>query len=150
MSLNVKRLLSKNMDILIDVNVILNYITERDDPFRESSKEIMKLCAEEEFNGYIAFHSLSIIWYALRKKTEQERRFWLKNICEILTVIGATHDHVINAIDEIQFKDFEDCLQDKCAQNAGVDYIVTCNIKDFDNADTKALTPDEFITMIKH
>ncbi|MBQ6737227.1 MAG: hypothetical protein IJP41_02075 [Synergistaceae bacterium] len=48
------------MDILIDVNVILNYITERDDPFRESSKEIMKLCAEEEFNGYIAFHSLSI------------------------------------------------------------------------------------------
>ena len=110
MSLNVRRLLSKNMDILIDVNVILNYITERDDPFRESSKEIMKLCAEEEFNGYIAFHSLSIIWYALRKKTEQERRFWLKNICEILT----------------------------------------CNIKDFDNADTKPLAPDEFITMIKH
>ncbi|MBR0252360.1 MAG: hypothetical protein IJQ57_03305, partial [Synergistaceae bacterium] len=65
-------------------------------------------------------------------------------------VIGATHDQVINAIDEIQFKDFEDCLQDKCAQNAGVDYIVTCNIKDFDNADTKALAPDEFITMIKH
>ena len=60
------------MEILIDTNVILNYITERDDPFRESSKKIMELCAEEKVNGYIAFHSLSIIWYEKNQKTRED------------------------------------------------------------------------------
>lgn len=73
-----KKHLPKNMEVLIDVNVILNYITERDDPFLDSSKKIIELCANDKFNGYIAFHSLPIIWYALRKRTERERRFWLK------------------------------------------------------------------------
>ena len=60
------------MEILIDTNVILNYITERDDPFRESSKKIMELCVEEKVNGYIAFHSLSIIWYEKNQKTRED------------------------------------------------------------------------------
>lgn len=140
----------KNMEILIDTNVILNYITERDDPFRESSKKIMELCAEEKVNGYIAFHSLSIIWYVLRKKSENERRFWLKNVCEILPVVGATHEQVLEAIDQVNFTDFEDCLQDKCAQNIGADYIATCNVNDFINANTKIIYPKEFIEIFEN
>ena len=140
----------KSMDILIDANVILNYITEREDSFLEASKKIMKLCAEEKINGYVAFHTLSIIWYALRKRPESERRFWLRNICEILTVVSATHEQVVSAIDKINFKDFEDCLQDKCAQNAGADFIVTCNVKDFVNADTKILNPNELIAIFEN
>ncbi|MBR0519081.1 PIN domain-containing protein [bacterium] len=137
------------MDILIDTNVILNYITEREDPFRESSKKIMKLCAEEKVNGYIAFHSLSIIWYILRKKSDNEKRFWLKNICEILIVVGATHEQVLEAINQVNFTDFEDCLQDKCAQNIQANYIVTCNINDFKNAYTKVINPEEFIKIFE-
>lgn len=140
----------KNMEILIDTNVILNYITERDDPFRESSKKIMELCAEEKVNGYIAFHSLSIIWYVLRKKSENERRFWLKNVCEILPVVGATHEQVLEAIDQVNFTDFEDCLQDKCAQNIGAHYIITCNVNDFINANTKIINPKEFIEIFEN
>ena len=140
----------KNMEILIDTNVILNYITERDDPFRESSKKIMELCAEEKVNGYIAFHSLSIIWYVLRKKSENERRFWLKNVCEILPVVGATHEQVLEAIDQVNFTDFEDCLQDKCAQNIGTHYIATCNVNDFINANTKIINPKEFIEIFEN
>lgn len=137
------------MDILIDTNVILNYITERDDPFKEASKKIMELCAKEKINGYIAFHSLSIIWYILRKKSDNEKRFWLKNICEILIVVGATHEQVLEAIDQVNFTDFEDCLQDKCAQNIQANYIVTCNINDFKNACTKVINPNEFIKIFE-
>lgn len=137
------------MDILIDTNVILNYITERDDPFKEASKKIMELCAKEKINGYIAFHSLSIIWYILRKKSDNEKRFWLKNICEILIVVGATHEQVLEVIDQVNFTDFEDCLQDKCAQNIQANYIVTCNINDFKNACTKVINPNEFIKIFE-
>ena len=138
------------MEILIDTNVILNYITERDDPFREASKKVMKLCAEEKVNGFIAFHSLSIIWYILRKKSENERRFWLKNVCEVLMVVGATHKQVLEAIEQVNFIDFEDCLQDKCAQNVKANYIVTCNVNDFENAYTKVVNPIEFLKIFEN
>ena len=31
--------------------------------------------------------------------------------------------------------DFEDCLQDKCVKDIGADYIITCNVKDFENSE---------------
>ncbi|MBR2209395.1 MAG: PIN domain-containing protein [Synergistaceae bacterium] len=133
------------MDIFIDTNVILNYITGRDDPFLDSSIRIIKLCSQKKLNGYVAFHSIPIIWYALRKKPEYERRCWLKELCEILTIVSATHEQVVEAIDNIDFQDFEDCLQDQCAVNAGVDYIVTCNVKDFENSEVRSINPDEFL-----
>ena len=30
------------------------------------------------------------------------------------------------------FKDFEDCLQDRCAENVAENYIITRNKKDFE------------------
>jgi len=137
----------KNMDILIDTNVILNYITGRDDPFLESSIKIIELCSQKKLNGYVAFHSIPIIWYAIRKKPEYERRQWLKKLCEILTVVSAMHEQVLKAIDNIDFQDFEDCLQDQCAVNAGVDYIVTCNVKDFEHSEIQSITPEQFLSI---
>ena len=55
------------MKVLIDTNVALNYLSGRDDPYKEESEEIMRLCAEEQIEGYLAFHSLSTIWYVTRK-----------------------------------------------------------------------------------
>lgn len=137
------------MDALIDANVILNYITERDDPFRDSSKKIMELCARERFRGYIAFHSLSIIWYALRRKAAAERRFWLRGVCGLLTVVSAAHERVLDAVDNEVFGDFEDCLQDECARGAGAQYIVTCNVRDFVRARTRVCNPDEFVMIVE-
>ncbi len=52
----------KNIISLIDTNVIINFITKRDDFYKDACVEIMKLCAENVFEGYVAFHSLSTIW----------------------------------------------------------------------------------------
>lgn len=59
------------MVALIDANVVLNYITDREDRFRESSKMVMDLCSQGIVDGYIAFHSLSIIWYSFRMKVSE-------------------------------------------------------------------------------
>ena len=136
------------IDALIDTNVILNYITERDDPFLDDSKRIVELCARERFNGFIAFHSLSIIWYALRKRAVSEGRFWLRSVCDVLTVAGATHEQALEAIDNEMLEDFEDCLQDECAQSVGAQYLVTCNVKDFEYAKTRVCTPKQFLAIL--
>ena len=136
------------MVALIDTNVILNYITDREDRFRDSSKQVIDLCSQGKADGYIAFHSLSIIWYSLGLPDEV-KRMWLKNICRILTVVGASHEQVLEAIDNVQFNDFEDCLQDECARRVNADCLVTCNMKDFKTAKTKVYSPDEFVLLLR-
>ena len=134
----------KNMDVLIDTNVIMNAVTERDDPFKEASFRVMDLCTYGAFKGYVAFHSLSTIWYLIRKThSDADTRYLLKNVCKILKIATATQEQVMEAIADTDFRDFEDCLQDKCAQNVGAKYLVTCNVRDFRHAKTRAVTPDE-------
>ena len=142
-----RKLWKRNMVALIDTNVILNYITDREDRFRDSSKIVMDLCSQGRVDGYIAFHSLSIIWYSLRIPDEG-KRMWLRDICKILTVTGASHEQILEAIDNIQFKDFEVCLQDECARMVNADCLVTCNLKDFKVAKTKVYSPDEFVKLL--
>ena len=132
------------MDVLIDTNVILNYATR---PFLASSIKVVELCSQGKINGYVAFHSLPTVWYALRKRPEHERRLLLKRLCSFLTVVSTTHEQVIKAIDNIDFQDFEDCLQDKCASNANADYIVTCNVKDYEHSETRSIDPDDFLSV---
>lgn len=136
------------MVALIDTNVILNYITDHEDKFRDSSKMVMNLCSQEKVKGYIALHSLSIIWYSLRIPDEG-KRMWLKDICQVLTVAGASHEQILEAIENVKFKDFEDCLQDECARMVSADCLITCNLKDFKEAKTKVYSPDEFVALLE-
>lgn len=96
----------------------------------------------------MAFHSLSTIWYLGRKLDEETARKMLNTLCRLLTVAGASQEEITKAIANRNFKDFEDCLQDKCAKEVGCDYIVTANIKDFAHSEVKAVTPDEFLRIV--
>ena len=69
----------------------------------------------------------------------------LKNLCLVLQVTGASHDRVCDAISRGEFSDFEDCLQDECAQEVSADFIVTRNVDDFKHSRVKAITPEEFL-----
>ena len=139
----------KNMVLLIDTNILLNYLTNREDPYLEQSVEIVRRCASGEYIGYIAFHTLSTLWYVLRKRSDSTRRQNLKDICNIFTVAAASQKEILDAIERDFFADFEDCLQDKCAKGVGADYIITCNVKDFENSEIPAITPDDFIRMYR-
>ncbi len=137
----------RNLALLIDTNILLNYITNREDPYLKQSVEIVRMCASKECTGYIAFHTLSTIWYVLRKRNDSVRRQILKDICEIFTVATTSQVEIIDAIEKDSFVDFEDCLQDKCAKDVGADYIITCNVRDFENSEVQAITPDELLRM---
>lgn len=138
----------KNMVILVDTNILLNYLTNRQDEYLEQSIQIVEMCARGLFIGYVAFHTLSTLWYVLRKRSQEERRQNLRDICEIFSVAAASKSEIIDAINRDFFADFEDCLQDKCAKKVGADYIITCNTKDFENSEVQAVNPKEFMDRI--
>ena len=135
----------RNLAVLIDTNVLLNYITNREDKYLNESIKIVELCALGKLSGYIAFHTLSTLWYVLRKKSDKERRENLRDICMIFSVASASQAEILDAIEKDSFADFEDCLQDKCAKEVSADYIITANEKDFANSEIKAVNPYDFL-----
>lgn len=134
----------KNIVVLVDANVILDYVTTRK-PYYQDAYKVIDMCHSGYVKGYLAFHSVSVIWYVLRKHMpDTERRLWLKKILQALQVTGASHESVLKAVDMDNFTDFEDCLQDRCAESINAQYIVTNNVKDFKESAITAITPRDF------
>lgn len=133
------------MLVLIDANVIVD-ILEKRAPFYKASNEVLSLCATGKINGCIALHSVSNIFYILRKHYSAEnRRRLLLGILNFLQVANVDHENVRCALERSDFSDFEDCLQDACAVQNNADYIITRNIDDFSNSNISAVTPTDFL-----
>lgn len=137
------------MLVLFDTNVILD-ILEKRSPFYEVSKLVFESCVPGKITGYIALHSISNIFYILRKRySAADRRKLLLDILDLLQIADADHESVKNALRREDFSDFEDCLQDECAKQIHADYIVTRNIKDFSWSDTPAITPEDMLKILE-
>lgn len=136
------------MGVLFDTNAILDYILVRE-PQYKNVLNLIDLSQQRRIKTYVAFHSLSIIWYFMRKNFSPiERRKFLLKVASVFIVVSATQDAVVEAILNENFPDFEDCLQEKCALNVNADYIVTNNIKDFAASKVPAVTPAEMVEII--
>ena len=136
------------MNILLDTNVLLDFMSFRE-PFSDDACVIMDHCCKKVINGFIAAHSIMDIMYILRKEiTLAKRRQLLLDFMEFLTVVGIDQGKIIAALENEDFSDVEDCLQDECAKACGAEYIVTRNIKDYTNSTIPAITPDEFLKLI--
>lgn len=72
----------------------------------------------------------------------------MKKLCFVLRVTGASHEKVCDAIERSGFSDFEDCLQDECAQEISADFIVTRNSGDFQYSTIKAIAPQELLKIV--
>ena len=63
----------------------------------------------------------------------------------MFTVVGIGSDKLISALLNMDFTDFEDCLQVECAKDFETNYIVTRNTKDFQGSAVPVMEPSEFI-----
>ncbi len=82
----------------------------------------------------------------MRKMPANERKSAILSVLNLFTVIGIDRDKLIAALNNADFEDIEDCLQAVCAENQGIDYIVTRNVKDFAGSSVPPVTPETFLT----
>lgn len=135
------------MVVLIDTNVLLDFLLGRD-PYFSNADKIIKLCAEQKIQGFMAAHSIPNMFYILRKDMSVEtRREVLLNLCDILAIQAIDSVKVIAALKNSAFIDLEDCLQSDCAEEIKADYIVTRNIKDFEISEIPAILPEDFLKL---
>lgn len=138
----------KNIKVLVDTNVILDWIMIRE-PNSTNAKLIIEQCLFGQMQGYITSHSLTDIFYILRKDySVEKRKQLLRLLCEGMNVIPETKQTILQALNHKEWQDIEDALQMQCAKEVGVKYIVTQNLKDFQTSEVKAICEEEFCEMI--
>ena len=132
------------MRVLVDTNILLDYLLKRE-PYAENARKIIMACKQKTIAGCIAAHSISNMFFILRKEYSiDERRDILKDICRLFDVEGIDKAKILQALDNTDFKDFEDCLQMQCAISFRADYIISRNLDDFANSEVPCIYPDEF------
>jgi len=132
------------MKILIDTNVILDFLLERA-PFYEDSVKLMRIIDKGDIQAYITANSITDIIYIARKKyTLDEIRRAILCLLEIVNIIGIDRDDIMLAF-ELGFDDFEDALQSACSVKAELDNIITRNKKDFLNSKIPAINLIDFL-----
>lgn len=133
------------MDVLIDTNLILDVVQDRQ-PHSAPAKEILSRCIKKEINGFVTAHSLCDIFYILRKDLSTELRLSLiSNLCKYLSVLSETQEDFETLSSNPDTKDLEDALQIRCAERNSLDLILTRNIKDFSASQVPAQTPQDFL-----
>ena len=135
------------MKVMIDSNVILDVLLEREN-FVEESYKILSMCEEHRINGFVSASSVTDIYYLVRKYTHSTELAYnaVGKLLEIVKVCDVTNNDVLTAFQK-KAKDFEDCLVSVCAKSNNCNYIITRNKKDFENFEVEALTPMEFLSL---
>ena len=88
----------KKLTVLVDTNIVLDILKKRA-PFYEASNQILSYCASGKIKGYIALHSISNIYYILRKHfSAEDRRLLILGILDFLTLATASHEDVKHAL----------------------------------------------------
>lgn len=137
------------LTILIDTNVLIDFLIDRE-PFTKNAGEIIKKSQDKVINAYLAAHSITNIFYILRKiYSVTERKQRLLDLCRIISVVNIGYELVLNALSNNDLDDVEDCLQAECANVIKADYIVTRNIKDFSYSKVPVILPENLLKLLE-
>jgi predicted nucleic acid-binding protein len=128
----------------LDTNVILDVALGRPG-LVEGSKRALEKCQAESHELWISWHTLSNIFYILRRDRGAEKTMeFLRDLLSVAAVVSVGHADALRAI-AFQLTDFEDALQLSAAESCRADVILTRNRTDFRNPPgISVLTPEEF------
>lgn len=132
------------MKLFLDTNVLIDFILERP-LFYQPAAMIVSLAAERKIDicvsalsvvtaNFICIERCKMPLDVYRRKVD-----FLRNFIEVCSVDSSD----VNSSYEANWKDFEDGVQYFSAIRSGVDYLVTRNVKDFEENDLRVITVDE-------
>lgn len=137
------------MKALIDTNVIVDALTSRE-PWKESAEEIFLMAANQVMDAYITASSATDIYYLLRKylHSTQQAKQVMGKLYSLMGILAVTGDECLDALASA-VSDYEDAVVERTAVKAEMDYIVTRNVKDYQDGAVKAILPDDFIALME-
>lgn len=136
------------MRVLLDTDVILDFVTQRMPHFVEA-KEIFVLLTQNKFEAYFcAITPLNVAYIAQKQFGAVQTRQSISKLLQLVKISEVDAKILQNAINS-PIADYEDAVQHESAVAENLDAIVTRNTKDFANATVKVYSPTEFLAILK-
>ncbi len=135
------------MKILLDNDVILDYVLERQ-PFHKQAEEIFMLNAKKEITVFVSGITPVNVFYTGRKLKGKEFTFKAVRRLLLLVEVCRIDKKVLQNAFTLNFTDFEDAVQCASAMAENLDAIVTRNTKDYKNSSVKIYSPREFLQVL--
>lgn len=135
--------------LLIDTNIVIDLLAKRD-PHYYHAAQIFSLGDTRKIELSVSALTIANTNYMLLKlKSHYEVKSILRRFKLLITVLPLG-DKVINlALNDTDFKDFEDGLQYFTAIENGQDIIITRNMKDFKKSQIPIMTAEQFLKSYK-
>jgi predicted nucleic acid-binding protein len=135
------------MKALLDLNVLLDVIQNRQPHYADSAK-VLSAARSGEFDALIPFHAVTTIFYLVERAQDT-------------TVTGQTVDWLLKHFDvpeadkntllqarKLKMGDFEDAVVASVAARCGCDFIISRNSADFSTSPVKAISPSDFLKLL--
>ena len=137
------------MNVLIDTNVVLDVLISRE-PFYECSQLVLLASEQKIINGYVTASAITDVFYITNKHLKDKSATYklLKEHLMQTVGIAAVDGNGISEALDLEWADFEDCVQYVVGKSISADYIVTRNPDDFQNAQIAVGTPEELLNII--
>jgi predicted nucleic acid-binding protein len=130
------------MRVLIDTNVVLDFLQERE-LFVENAARLFERIDAGEIEGFIAATTITNIYYIIRRAAGRVvAQDAITQVLSDLTICAVDLEILEQAL-ALNFEDFEDAVQYACTIAHGVDAIVTRDATGFINAEIPVVLPED-------
>ncbi len=130
--------------LFLDSDVLLDLLLDRD-PFSDDIATIIEDSILSNIKLCTSPISITNISYIVEKmETRSQAELKTKKVLEIVK-IESVGQQEIDQSSRSNFKDFEDGVQNYCAENSGHNVLITRNTKDYKESNLSILTPLEYL-----
>ena len=132
--------------LLIDTNIVLDLLAKRE-PFYKSAAQVFSLADKHKLKLTVSSLTFANTNYVLtRLKSAKEAREILRKFKILVKILSLNEKIVDLALNDEDFKDFEDGLQYYTAVENNQDFIITRDLRDFKQAKIPVMTAEEYLT----
>lgn len=133
------------MKVLVDTNVLLDILEEREEFLPESSA-VIQLALEGKIDCIFSAGAVTDVYYIVNRflRNPVRAREAITILSSLVRICDTSAKDIAAAL-ILNISDFEDAVSAAAALREKAEYIVTRNLRDFQNSPVPALSPAEFL-----
>jgi len=136
------------MNVLYDTNIIIDAMQRRGESCREAEL-LIQIAKDKIVTAFLTATSITTIYYLLSKYADRKTADTQVKMLLKIFRIAVVDAEVLNEAFALKFGDYDDAVIVSAAAKAGVEQIVTGNIKGFKTSNIPTYAPREFLILLQ-
>lgn len=133
----------------IDINIIVDFLCKRQ-PFDVHAAQLFNIGRTGMVELYVASGAFPFLFYLLSRQMSNKPHAWqtLLRFKLLVNILPITDNTITHALASTNFKDLEDAIQYQVAQENGMQFFLTRNLRDFKQTMIPVMTAEDFLMQL--